>query len=479
MSDITALEAMDDPDLFGAEFTGQTWDRWRAFLAVLQAQPIPEGMEELVRECTGRSDLPVQSFRRAALICGRRAGKSRILALLGTSLACLRDYRDVLSAGEVATVGIIAADRKQARSIFRYVRGLIASVPAIEAEVSKETNESIEMERRRVVIEIGTASFRATRGYTYAAVLCDETAFWRDDSGANPDEEILRALRPGLATIPGSMLLLASSPYAKRGSLWKTYRQNFGVEGATTLVWKVGTAVMNPSIDPAEIAQAYEEDPEAASAEYGGEFRTDIASFISPEVVQACTIPGRFEVPFIRTNLYRAFCDPSGGSSDSFTLAIAHDEGDITVLDCVREIKAPFSPDAATKEIADTIKSYGLKSVTGDRYGGEWPRERFRAHGIQYVLSEKDRSGLYLEALPKLNAGKVELLDIKLIERQFCGLERRTARSGKDSVDHAPGSHDDLVNSIAGVLSQKAKPRMPSFAGYKSQRPHKSWSMVL
>jgi hypothetical protein len=32
-------------------------------------------------------------------------------------------------------------------------------------------------------------------------------------------------------------------------------------------------------------------------------------------------------------------------------------------------------------------------------------------------------------------------------------LERRTSRGGRDSVDHAPGSHDDLANACAGALS--------------------------
>jgi hypothetical protein len=36
---------------------------------------------------------------------------------------------------------------------------------------------------------------------------------------------------------------------------------------------------------------------------------------------------------------------------------------------------------------------------------------------------------------------------------QLVGLERRTARSGRDSIDHAPGGHDDLSNVIAGVCS--------------------------
>ena len=34
---------------------------------------------------------------------------------------------------------------------------------------------------------------------------------------------------------------------------------------------------------------------------------------------------------------------------------------------------------------------------------------------------------------------------------QLCGLERRVSRAGKDSIDHGPGGHDDLANSVAGV----------------------------
>lgn len=460
---MTVLQAMHDPALFGAEFDAPTWTAWEAFLAALLGEEMTDEQKTLCHLHTGRTDLPLEAFRRAALICGRRAGKSRVLALLGTCLATLKDYRPYLSAGEVATVGIIAADRKQARTIFRYVRGLIALVPEMEAEVTRETDEIIEMAGRRVVIEIGTASFRATRGYTYAAVLCDEIAFWRDDSSANPDEEILRALRPGLATIPGSMLLLASSPYARRGVLWKTFKRYYGQDGATTLVWKAATREMNPEFDEQEEREAYEEDPAAAAAEYGAEFRSDIASFVAPEVVEACTAQGRYELPRDSRHRYVAFVDPSGGSSDSMTLAIAHHEDECAILDLVREKKAPFSPENTVVEFCETLKAYGITSVTGDRYGGEWPREQFRKNGVQYNLSEKVRSDLYRDLLPVLNSGKVELLDIPVLSRQLCGLERRTGRSGKDNIDHAPGGHDDVANAVAGALLMQRARRMPKF----------------
>ena len=142
------------------------------------------------------------------------------------------------------------------------------------------------------------------------------------------------------------------------------------------------------------------------------------------------------------------------------TLAISHREGNRSVLDCVLERKAPFNPDAVTSEFAQTLKSYRVSTVTGDRYAGEWPRERFQAHGITYQPAEMNRSELYLAFLPLLNSARVDLLDSPRMVAQFVGLERRTSRAGRDTVDHAPGAHDDVANAVAGALVTKPNESM-------------------
>jgi hypothetical protein len=68
--------------------------------------------------------------------------------------------------------------------------------------------------------EISTANFRTVRGYTIVGALFDELAFWRSDESANPDTEILAAIRPAMSTIPGAILLCASSPYRQAGALY-------------------------------------------------------------------------------------------------------------------------------------------------------------------------------------------------------------------------------------------------------------------
>jgi hypothetical protein len=421
-------------------------------MAALFVLPMTEEELAIYRACTGRIDPPETSHREAWLVCGRRGGKSYALALIAVFLACFIDYRRYLAPGERAMILVIATDRKQARSIFRYIRGLLTASPVLAQAIESETAEAIDL-NNSVTIEVGTASHRSTRGYTIAAALCDEIAFWPTDDAAEPDFAVLDALRPGMATIPNAKLLCASSPYARRGALWDACRRHFGKEGAPTLVWKAATRTMNPTVPQALIDDAYERDAASAAAEYGAEFRADIETFVSREVVDAAVVPGRYELMPISGVCYQAFVDPSGGSADSFTLAVAHlDTDGRSVLDAVRECRAPFSPESVVIEFAALLKDYHVRSVTGDRYAGEWPRERFREHGIDYQPAEKSKSELYRDLLPMLNSGRTELIDNTRLANQLCSLERRTARGGRDSIDHPPGAHDDLANAVAGVL---------------------------
>ncbi len=446
------LEALDDDHLFrGAIRNHSTWQAWRAFLAALFGLPMSDTEADVYRACTGRETLPQRSFEEAWLVCGRRAGKSFTMALTAVFLACFREYGEYLARGERATIMVIAADRKQARVIMRYVRGLL-TIPMLARLIERETSDGFDL-TGSVTIEVGTASHRAVRGYTIAAILADEIAFWPTDEGsASPDTEILAALRPAMATIPGAMLIAASSPYAKRGAMWEAFRRYFGKDGAPVLVWRASTRTMNPTVPQSVIDEAMERDTASASAEYLAEFRSDIESFIAREVVDAVTIPGRFELPPMAAANYVAFVDPSGGSADSMTLAIAHTEGEVAVLDAVREVKPPFSPDGVVQDFAALLRLYRVHRITGDRYAGEWPRERFRAAGIAYEPSERAKSEIYGAFLPLANSRRVELLDLPRISSQLTGLERRTARGGRDTIDHGPGQHDDLANAVAGAL---------------------------
>ncbi len=166
----------------------------------------------------------------------------------------------------------------------------------------------------------------------------------------------------------------------------------------------------------------------------------------------------------VRGITYQAFVDPAGGGADGFSMAVVHRDGDHAVVDLVRERHG--SPADAVREFVDALRPYGIRSVTGDKYAGRWPRDEFQKHGIAYITSEKDRSALYMELLASLNSGRVELPPNEKLARQLMSLERRTSRSGRDSIDHPPGGHDDLANAVAGAVSLSARRKPTSKSAF-------------
>ena len=350
--------------------------------------------------------------------------------------------------GEKGTLMVLSADRRQSKIIFRYIDAFL-QVPLLKKMVTARLKESIELDNG-VTISIHTSNFRSVRGSTLVGAICDELAFWMDENSANPDAEVLAALKPGMSTIPGALLLCVSSPYARRGALYTAYKENFG-KPSDVLVWQGASLDMNPGLDPTFIAQAFEKDRASALAEYGAEFRTDVETFLAFETVAARVVSGRRELPYVPGKTYFAFTDPSGGVGDSYTLAIAHCERDVAVLDLLREVPAPLTPALVTAEFAAILRGYHCSEVQGDRYGGSWCGDEFSKYGISYKASEKPKSEIYLEFMPSLMSDKIELLDNRQLIKQLTGLERRTGR-GRDSIDHAVGAHDDAANAAAGAI---------------------------
>src|SRR6185436_13719931 len=103
---------------------------------------------------TKREMAPRQPFKEAWVIVGRRGGKSLIASLIAVFLACFRDYSAYLQPGEFGTIAVIAADRKQARTVLRYIRGFL-SLPILSKLVVNSVAESIELSNR-TIIEVHT-----------------------------------------------------------------------------------------------------------------------------------------------------------------------------------------------------------------------------------------------------------------------------------------------------------------------------------
>lgn len=390
---------------------------------------------------------------------------SRIASLIAMYLCCLRDYSKYLSPGERGYLPVIAADRKQARVVFSYANAYVTEADIFKALLEGEPLKERISFSNNVDLEIMTASSKSTKGYTNVGGVLDEIAFFSSEDSANPDFEIVASVRRGMRTIPNSTLVMLSSPYARRGVLWDTYRDHFGKDDDPVFVWQAPTWVMNRTLSKAALQDDFDRDPDKANADYGAEFRKDVARFAPLQVIEACVDKDRVEFGPRTDTYYFGFVDPSGGSQDSMTLAIGHLEEmpgnnnepeQHVIVDAIYEEIPPFSPDSVAATFAQYLKNYGILQVTGDRYAGEWPAERFSAHGITYEASKKVTSDLYRDLLPLLNSRRVALPDNTRLIHQLWNLERTTSKAGRDSIGHPKGGHDDIANAVAGLASHLA-----------------------
>jgi hypothetical protein len=455
---IPISEALGDANLLGAALGDiATWQTWCVVLKAAFAETLTDEERKVFASVAGDRSIPSRRVRE--LWCGpigRRSGKSRMAAAVAVHIAALTDHRKRLVPGEIGTVAVIAASKDQAATVFGYVKGFLLSSPLLAGEIVSITRDEIAL-RNDIVITVTANSFRTSRGLSLLACVGDEISYWRDESTAMPDIETYRAVLPSLVA-SGGMFIGISTGYRKQGLLYQKHRDHFGRDGDDVLSVSGATEVFNPSIDHDAIAKAREQDPESAEAEWGGGYRRDIAAFLNDADIDAAVDHDRPMELGPRPGLrLKAFCDPSGGRHDAFCLAIGHYEGTRSsgrfVLDVLRGVQSPHDPQAVTQGFADLLDEYHLSEITGDTYAAAWVETAFRDAGIRYLRSEKPKSQLYLEAAPLFSRGAISLPNHPVLLRELRLLERRTHRSGRDTVDHGLHGHDDHANAVLGCAA--------------------------
>lgn len=408
----------------------------------------------LYQDCTGREKPPETESKELWAIIGRRGGKSFVASVIAVFLALFYKYEEFLGPGEIGTIQVVAADRAQAQVILNYIRGILRSNPIFSQYVLSDLRESIEL-TNRISVVVESCSYRSIRGRTVVCAIFDEISYWRVE-GANPDKEILTAIRPSMATIPNSKLIVISSPYSQWGVLYETFKTYFGNDHPEILVWKAKTRVMNPTISQSLIDRETVKDPLAARSEWEAEFREDLELFLSREAIEACCTLSGALAPRSQFS-YRTFCDPSGGKHDSFSLAIGHNEASKFICDLLKSWQPPFNPESVVKEIAEILRLYRTDKIVSDRYAAAWVESAFEKQGIRFEPCEKPKSDLYLNFEGYINTQTVELPNNPKLINELCGLERRRGKAGRDSVDHPPRGSDDLANACAGLVYEEMK----------------------
>jgi hypothetical protein len=149
-----------------------------------------------------------------------------------------------------------------------YVSGLMRASPYLSQLITNQTADSIEL-TNGISLEMRPCNRVSVRGISCVACVCDELSFWYTEASvANPDTEVLAAIKPTLLTTSGP-LLIASSVYAKRGVLYDYYKKFYGPDAPGDVIVAYGTSRdLNPSLPQDEIDRALASDPVRNRAEF-------------------------------------------------------------------------------------------------------------------------------------------------------------------------------------------------------------------
>ncbi len=288
------IQALEDPDLLGRLPVFRklaTWDRWLVFLKACYGLPLAAEEFALFQYHIGRTvyDPPPGGWKEIAAVVGMQAGKSRIAATIAVYEAMVAEPEP--DGTDVYAILVAQDQRSSLRVLLAYVKAAFRTVPALAKLVEADLGDSLRL-TTGVVLAAYPCRVAAVQGLRACAGICDELAYFKSaDLNLPQDTEMLRALRPRLATTNGKLITI-SSPYAQSGALWDLHRQHFGRDGSNVLIWQGTAPEMNGTLSADYLERMKQDDFELYRSAVLGEFRMGLASLFDPEALELCIEPG-------------------------------------------------------------------------------------------------------------------------------------------------------------------------------------------
>jgi hypothetical protein len=447
------IEFVTDPQLLNLTLS----EAQATLLRAIYGLPLSPDQLDLFRACTGRQHAPAGGFGEVTVVAGARAGKdSRISAPIMCYEALFGGHERHLAKGERAMVPLIAQDLRATRIAFGYIRDYLTQSPLLASQISDLQTFELTL-ANGIHVACFPSTLRSVRGWSIPVAGLSEVAFFRLEGQANADVEIQASIRRGMIGFPQTRLVKISTPYMKSGVLHDDFTRSFGQEDPDLLVWRAGTALMNPTIKTERLEREKRLDPSRFAREFEAEFAEETDAFLPNAWVDDAVCRHRYELPPRNGVQYHAAVDPSGGGPDTFAMAVCHAEGSGTnariVLDVVKgwSRQGVHSVDltGVVADIAAVLKRYRVTRVIGDRYAGQWVPQAFASVGIGYKESSMDKSAAFTELEPLFAEGRIDLLDHLQLVKELKSLERRLRSGGRVLVDHPHGGHDDHATAVA------------------------------
>lgn len=406
------------------------------------------------------------------LIVGRRGGKSTISAIIALYSTLKVNWKPFLRKTPVATILILSHSVEFSEEILEILREMVESSPILDRlrDTKRKntqrifhlripflkTDETIEYSRVRV--KVGAASKKTTRGSAVCTLLCDEIAFWNlAEDAAEPDTEILRAVRPSLLQFGDyATIIKLSSPGIKQGALYEEWNRREDLR-SVSVQFKAPSWVWNTILPKDNFKKEWIQDPDGFDSEYRGNFVDSVSNFILPEYVDLCVMKGvSFNTPSDdKKTMYSASIDAAfKGDRFAFVL-VGYNEKRVTTY-VVKYWEGTRKSPVKIHEVASFIRTvtreYGVNEVSADQFAFQPLRELFLQYGVsltENTFTIPYKRKIYFGLKRLINNQQLDLLDIPLLSKEIKELKVEQTATGQVKIGHPPGGSDDLADAIA------------------------------
>jgi hypothetical protein len=437
-------------------YAGKHVDRYARLLELdeaLTAKGFP-GMSDWWKDVLAR----FYSSKRRWLVLrvGRRGGKSSTLCRMAVVEVLYGDYP--IPPGDVGYWAFISTSREEASARLVTIKAIL---DAIRVKYRPVENGVI-VEGRNVGFKTYVATIAGVSGFTAIGFTADELAKWKDkDTGANPANEVLKSLKPAMATVPNSRGILSSSPFSTLDAHAEAFDAG---DSENQMCAHAPTWVANPTITEA-MTRELEEDESTRLREYGAvPVSSGTQYFYDHAAIDRAAKP--WEMP-LRAEFGMVV---SGGAdfgfvSDSAAMAINQRMGDWNKARCriadLDEVSpgpgVPLKPGPVVQRFAAQLKMHCLDAVMADHHYKMSIVEHLDEHGLGFIDAPSDVAQPFIRSRVLLNGERLDLpggtLGTKLVKQMKQTMWRPTPNGALSIIlPRKPGAgHCDLLS--ASVLA--------------------------
>ncbi len=395
---------------------------------------------------------------------GRRGGKSSSICRLAVVEVLYGQHK--IPPGDIGYWPFISTKREEADARLVTVKAILDAIGV----KYRPTEHGIIIEGRNVGFKTYVATIAGVSGFTGLGFLADEMAKWRDkDTGANPANQVLKSLKPCLATVPTAKGILASSPFSTIDAHAEAFDAG---DTPAQMVAQAATWVTNPTVTESATHEM-EEDWATWQREYAAIPMSSGESIFFDHTAVDDAMKHRLVMPVTGApgTIVTAGAD-FAFISDHASVSIVHTIGEwkkarvrlADMLEVAPEPGRPLKPGAVVGAFAGKMKEHGCFGIMADGHYKMSIIEHLDEEELGFIDAPTDVAQPYIRTRVLLNGGRLELPEHARLRLQMKQVMQKPNPGGTLSIilpRKAGAGHCDAISGLVLGVYQDSGYEIP------------------